>query len=224
LPAHYFQTTPKKEIFYPDLTQITGNGHLALSCSPLWLAALSKTSWREANMKNKFSNEQILAICERDGISRKTAIRKLGKMSVKDIAALTVPKAALVTDVKSRAANDDTNQPVAAAAAAPAPEKAPKKAAAPKPVVPPTAAGSARAEGIRLYKLSNVAVIAKDEGVKTDVLFKHVYGPMGAKWTWEQRAKAVGLATAEEAAREFARMRGGKPQEFVKAEEPKEKK
>lgn len=163
-------------------------------------------------MKTKFNNDQINAICERDGISRKSAIRKLGKMSAKDIAALTAPSAP-VPDVKSRAANDDTNVP-----------PAPKTATAPKPTAPSTPAGNARAEGIRLYKLSNVATLAKDEGVKTDVLFKHVYGPMGAKWTWEQRAKAVGLATAEEAAREFARMRGGKPQEFVKAEEPKEKK
>ena len=184
-------------------------------------------------MKNAFSNEQIQVVMEKSGITRKSALKKLGKMTPKELAALipatsVTPRNAAIAlnqenalkpevaaDYKARAANDDTEQPVAPKAKTPEP---------PKPVVPQTAAGSARAEGIRLYKLSNVATLAKDEGVKTEVLFKHVYGPMGAKWTWEQRAKAVGLATAEEAAREFQRMRGGKPQEFVKAEPTTEKK
>ena len=51
-----------------------------------------------------------------------------------------------------------------------------------------------------------------------------MYGPMGAKWTWVARAKAVGLNTAEEAAAQFQKMRAGKPQEFVKAEAAPEKK
>jgi len=183
-------------------------------------------------MKNTFSNEQIQVVMEKSGITRKSALKKLGKMTPKELAALipatsVTPRNAAIAlnqekalkpevaaDYKARAANDDTDkQP-----------EAPKAPVTPKPVVPQTAAGAARGEGIRLYKLSNVATLAKDEGVKTEVLFKHVYGPMGAKWTWEQRAKAVGLATAEEAAREFQRMRGGKPQEFVKAEPTTEKK
>ena len=138
-------------------------------------------------------------------------------------------KPEVAADYKSRAANDDTKpvvMPGISSTGTPAPA-APKRqkrnAAAKEATQPQTAAGSARSEGIRLYKLSNVAVLAKDEGVKTEVLFKHVYGPMGAKWTWEQRAKAVGLATAEEAAKQFMKMRGGKPQQFVKAE-PTEKK
>lgn len=153
-------------------------------------------------MKTKFTNDQINAICERDGISRKSAIRKLGKMSAKDISALVAPQAP-VADVKSRAANDDTNQP------------APKAQATPKVEKPRTAVGDARAEGIRLYKLSSIGTIAKDEEKTTKQLFQHVYGERGHLMTWEQRAKVVGLATAEEAAREFARMRGGKKEEFV---------
>jgi hypothetical protein len=167
---------------------------------------------------------EIQAIQEKSNITRKSAIRKFEKSGRKIVITagfaqknqgVTVsPASVTLSDGKSAAANDDTNkQP-----------EAPKAPVTPKPVVPQTAAGAARGEGIRLYKLSNVATLAKDEGVKTEVLFKHVYGPMGAKWTWEQRAKAVGLATAEEAAREFQRMRGGKPQEFVKAEPTTEKK
>lgn len=93
--------------------------------------------------------------------------------------------------MKSRAANDDTS-----VAAPPAP-----KATAPKPLKPPapsTPAGDARKEGIRLFQLS---------GKPTKADFIHVYGPMGAKWTWTARAKAVGLGSAEEAAQQFQVMR-----------------
>ena len=53
-------------------------------------------------------------------------------------------------------------------------------------------------EGIRLFAMAG-------KPKKED--FIHVYGPMGAKWTWIARAKAVGLNTAEEAAKEFQVMR-----------------
>jgi hypothetical protein len=132
-------------------------------------------------------------------------------------------------DVKAAAANDDTNQPVApveAAPAATAPAKKQKRNTPAKEATQPqTAAGSARSEGIRLYKLSNVGVLAKDESTTTKALFQHVYGvKRGHLMTWVERAKAVGLATAEEAARAFARMRGGNPQEFVVKAEPKPEK
>jgi hypothetical protein len=68
--------------------------------------------------------------------------------------------------------------------------KAPK-AAKPKSEVPKTEAGSARAIGIALYKMA---------GRPSKKDFLHVYGDMGPKWTWEARAKAVGLPSAEAAA------------------------
>src|SRR5437899_1521464 len=188
-------------------------------------------------MKKNFSNAQITSVMERDGITRKSAIRKLGKMTERQLGEITpkfkaspvtaapqanplpvtlatvTPRNAAIAlnqekalkpevaaDYKAQAANDDTNkQP-----------EAPKAPATPKPVVPQTAAGAARGEGIRLYKLSNIATLAKDEGTTTKALFKHVYGERGHLMTWEQRAKATGLATAEEAAKQFARMRGEK--------------
>jgi hypothetical protein len=61
-------------------------------------------------------------------------------------------------------------------------------------VVEKSDAGSARAEGLRLYKLAG-------RPAKSD--FIRVLGPNGAKQTWEQRAKALGLASAEEAAEKF---------------------
>jgi hypothetical protein len=162
-------------------------------------------------MKNTFSNEQIQVVMEKSGITRKSALKKLGKMTPKELAALTPATPAPVVDVKSRAANDDTNQLVGKTAA-PAPAKA---TPTPKPPAPATPAGDARKEGIRLFALAG-------KPKKED--FIHVYGEMGAKWTWVARAKAVGLATAEEAAAQFQKMRAGKPQQFVKAEPTTEKK
>jgi len=75
--------------------------------------------------------------------------------------------------------------------------KAPKVA---KPAVksePTTEAGAARAEGLRLYQLSG-------RPRKSD--FVHVYGKPGVAWTWEARAKAVGLPSAEAAAEKFQAM------------------
>ena len=189
-------------------------------------------------MKKNFSNAQITSVMERDGITRKSAIRKLGKMTERQleentpkfkaapvaaptanpipvtIAAKATPAVTALPDVKSRAANDDTNkQP-----------EAPKAPATPKPVVPQTAAGAARGEGIRLFKLSNVATLAKDENTTTKALFQHVYGPKGHTMTWEQRAKVVGLATAEEAAKQFQKMRGEKAGACIVKAEPKPEK
>lgn len=193
-------------------------------------------------MKNQFPVELITFATERFNITRKSAIRKLSKMTSSQLASFksqfAPTKAAPVTasqanpmpvtvaakaspattalpDVKMQAANDDTNKP-----------EAPKAPVTPKPVVQQTAAGAARCEGIRLFKLSNVATLAKDEGTTTKALFQHVYGPKGHSMTWEQRAKVVGLATAEEAAKQFARMRGEKAGAciVVKAEPKPEKK
>ena len=75
--------------------------------------------------------------------------------------------------------------------------KAPKAA---KPTVksePTTDAGKARSEGLRLYKLSG-------RPKRSD--FIHVYGKPGVAWTWEARAKAVGLDSAEAAAEKFQAM------------------
>ena len=57
--------------------------------------------------------------------------------------------------------------------------------------------GISRAAGLALYKIAG-------RPKKAD--FLHVYGSMGARWTWEQRAKAVGLPTAEMAATQFQAM------------------
>lgn len=190
-------------------------------------------------MKKNFSNAQITSVMERDGITRKSAIRKLGKMTERQLGEITPKfKAAPVTatqaanplpvtlatatpDFKSRAANDDTKPVVmpgistTGTPSAPAKAAAAKKAATPKPPAPATPAGDARKEGIRLFALAG-------KPKKED--FIHVYGEMGAKWTWVARAKAVGLNTAEEAAKQFQKMRAGKPQQFVKAESTPEKK
>lgn len=155
---------------------------------------------------------EITAIQEQRSITRKSAIRVFEKdgrrlnltNANKKAAVAPAPAVAAQPDVKSRAANDDTNkQP-----------EAPKAPAAPKAPVPSTPAGDARKEGIRLFALAG-------KPKKQD--FIHVYGPMGAKWTWVARAKAVGLNTAEDAAAQFQKMRAGKPGQFVKAE-PTEKK
>ena len=128
-------------------------------------------------------------------------------------------KPEVAADYKTRAANDDTNAPAQAAAqtATKAPEATTKKAATPKPPVPSTPAGDARKEGIRLFQLA---------GKPTKQDFTHVYGEMGAKWTWVARAKAVGLNTAEEAAAEFQKMLAKAAGSCVVAteEEPKGKK
>jgi hypothetical protein len=62
--------------------------------------------------------------------------------------------------------------------------KAPKtrKSKATKKAVPqPTSAGKARAAGIRLFKLA---------GRPTEAEFVLVYGELGPKMTWAERAKA----------------------------------
>jgi hypothetical protein len=72
------------------------------------------------------------------------------------------------------------------------------KVAKPKVKSEPTSdAGKARSEGLRLYKLSG-------RPKKSD--FVHVYGKPGVAWTWERRAQAVGLASAEAAAEKFQAM------------------
>lgn len=123
---------------------------------------------------------EITAIQEKSNITRKAAIKRFQKAGKKIVLTATP---APVADVKSRAANDDTNK-----------SETPAKTEAPKPPAPATPAGDARKEGIRLFQLAG-------KPKKED--FIHVYGEMGAKWTWVARAKAVGLNTAEEAAAKF---------------------
>jgi hypothetical protein len=68
-----------------------------------------------------------------------------------------------------------------------------KKAAAHDVEVKPEA-GAARAAGLRLYILAG-------KPKKGD--FVRVFGQKGPAWTWEARAKAVGLTSAEECATSF---------------------
>lgn len=173
-------------------------------------------------MKNTFSSEQIQVVMEKSGITRKSALKKLGKMTPKELAVLTVTprnaaialnqesalKPEVAADYKRLAANDDTQ------VAPPAPVTAPAKATTPEPPKPQTDAGKARSEGIRLFKLAGKP--KKDD-------FIHVYGKPGVAWTWVARAKAVGLATAEEAAAQFQAMLA-KPAQSCLVPDTKEKK
>jgi hypothetical protein len=70
-----------------------------------------------------------------------------------------------------------------------------RKATAQKKTAPlQTAAGKARAEGLRLFKLA---------GRPTKEQVSHVFGKAGIAWTWVARAKAAGMKSAEEVARRF---------------------
>lgn len=190
---------------------------------------MKKTQYTEAQLN------EITAIQEERSITRKSAIRIFEKGNRRIILTVANKKAAPVAsvpaanpmsitvaaqadsattalpDVKMRAANDDT------ASAEPAkPETTPAPTTpAPTPPAPSTPAGDARKEGIRLFQLAG-------KPKKED--FIHVYGEMGAKWTWVARAKAVGLNTAEEAAAQFQKMRAGKPEQFIVKTESTEKK
>jgi hypothetical protein len=89
------------------------------------------------------------------------------------------------------------NRTVNKKSAAPARAKDAKKAAAndkPEPGLTPEERGAARAVGVRLYILAG-------KPKKSD--FVKVFGKQGPAWTWEARAKAVGLASAEECAASF---------------------
>jgi hypothetical protein len=84
-------------------------------------------------------------------------------------------QAAAKADVKKAAAND-------------------KAEAVPASTMTPEEQGKARAEGLRLYKLA---------GRPSKKDFIAVFGPKGVAWTWEARAKAVGLSSPEEVASKF---------------------
>jgi hypothetical protein len=82
-------------------------------------------------------------------------------------------QAAAKADVKKAAAND---KPEAAS------------------TMTPEERGKARAAGLRLYKLA---------GRPSKKDFIAVFGPKGVAWTWEARARAVGLTSTEEVASKF---------------------
>jgi hypothetical protein len=60
---------------------------------------------------------------------------------------------------------------------------------------------SARSEGVRLYQLA---------GRPSQADLKKVFGKDGGKFTWAQRAEKLGLASAEEAAKQFQTLLAGK--------------
>lgn len=60
---------------------------------------------------------------------------------------------------------------------------------------------SARAAGVKLF-------VAAGRPSQTQLV--RVFGKDSVKWTWEQRAKHAGLASAEEAAARFQDMLAGK--------------
>ena len=84
-------------------------------------------------------------------------------------------QAAAKADVKKAAPND-------------------KSEASPASTMTPVERGKARAEGLRLYKLA---------GRPSTKDFIAAFGPKGVAWAWEARAKAVGLAFAEDVASKF---------------------
>jgi hypothetical protein len=61
-------------------------------------------------------------------------------------------------------------------------------------VMTPEERGKARAEGLRLFKLAG-------RPKKSD--FIRVFGKKGVAWTWEARAKSLGVASAEQCASQF---------------------
>jgi hypothetical protein len=107
-------------------------------------------------------------------------------------------KSRKVPDVKKQAAHDVEPKPVAVQLAD-NPTAVANEASWPKAK---TGAGAARAEGLRLYKLAG-------RPSQSDVV--KVYGTKKAiAWTWLRRAKALELATAEEAALKFQELLASK--------------
>ena len=155
---------------------------------------------------------EIKRIQRTSGVSRKTAIRKMQAAAKEQAkAAKKSANKRLAHDVKMAAANDPSELNVRAqaeqtAAAAKSKnnadaKKPAKPKAEPKTPLPPSVVSANRREGLRLFALAG-------KPKKQD--FVTVYGDKGDRWTWEQRAKAVGLATAEEAAEEFPSMLAAK--------------
>jgi hypothetical protein len=110
---------------------------------------------------------EIIRIQQAFGISRKAAIRKMrsAKKANKKVA----------KDFKSATANDKSET-----VAAPKKTKKAQKTATPKKLTAKEA-GAARAAGMKLFALA---------GRPTKEQFIAVYGPNGAKMTWDQRAAA----------------------------------
>ena len=139
-------------------------------------------------MKNQFTSEQetyISRIQNKRNINRKAAITFCKRHQWKALepvrkVAFSQAAVAPAKDFKRAAANDK-----------PEVVKAAK-----------TDAGAARAEGLRLYKLAG-------RPSQSDVV--KVYGTRKAiAWTWLRRAKALELATAEDAALKFQEMLASK--------------
>ena len=153
---------------------------------------------------------EIKRIQRTSGVSRKTAIREMQAAAKEQAKAPRKPaKKRVARDVKMAAANHRSEVNIHAQAeqiAAAKNNADAKKAAArlkgdPKAPLPPSVVSANRREGLRLF-----AIAGKPK--KQD--FIRVYGEKGDRWTWEQRAKAVGLATAEEAAKMFPEMLAAK--------------
>jgi hypothetical protein len=164
-------------------------------------------------MKSQFTETQIAKVMKDRGVPRKSALKWLSREHLEGASAAptrakTTKLAEPVADVKMAAANDKPETPV----------KAPTEVKAKPEPTPQTAAGLARAEGLRLFKVA---------GRPTKEQCIAVYGERAPVMTWRQRAKAMNLATAEEAALKFQKfLKDGKtaiPAPRVKEVEPQEK-
>jgi hypothetical protein len=144
-------------------------------------------------MKSQFTNEQINEVMEQRGVNRKSALKWLNR-SFGD-----KKKAAVAFAKTTRAKHDATPRRdsirVPGIGDIPLVE-APKKEM-PKPEaekLTPEQVSANRKEGLRLFRLAG-------KPKKSD--FVKVFGKKGIAWTWEARAKAVGLVSAEECAAKF---------------------
>jgi hypothetical protein len=134
-------------------------------------------------MKSQFTNAQIEKVMSERGIAHKSAMKFLRREHGGTKAAVAPAK-----DVKMAAANDKPEVQANGDKFIAHPTKAPT------PTMTPEQRGKARAEGLRLFVLAG-------NPKKQD--FVKVFGKKGPAWTWEARAKAIGLASAEQCAAKF---------------------
>lgn len=149
-------------------------------------------------MKSNFTNEQIMQVMEERKINRKSALKFLNRRTAAGSRA-GVPSKRDFVQVPGLGAVELVERPKVDSkkVVAKRNRKALATAAKKLQVMTPEQRGKARKEGLRLYALA---------GRPSHADFRKVYGPKGPAMTWEARAKAVGLETADAAAGLFQDM------------------